>query len=38
MLRLYGSGDLGTGSQDEDQGPILELAPGAVVKNVIIGS
>ncbi|MFJ5304824.1 pectate lyase [Streptomyces sp. NPDC088350] len=38
MLRLYGSGDLGTGSQDENQGPILELAPGAVVKNVIIGS
>lgn len=38
MKRLYGSGDLGTGSQDEDQGPILELAPGAVVKNVIIGS
>ncbi|MFF8475767.1 pectate lyase [Streptomyces sp. NPDC015414] len=38
MKRLYGSGDLGTGSQDEDQGPLLELAPGAVVKNVIIGS
>jgi hypothetical protein len=38
MLRLYGSGDLGTGGQDEDQGPILELAAGAVVKNVIIGS
>ncbi|MEU5255968.1 pectate lyase [Streptomyces longwoodensis] len=38
MKRLYGSGDLGSGSQDEDQGPILELAPGSVVKNVIIGS
>ncbi|MEV7437799.1 pectate lyase [Streptomyces griseoviridis] len=38
MLRLYGSGDLGTGGQDEDQGPILELAAGATLKNVIIGS
>ena len=38
MKRLYGTGDLGSGSQDEDQGPILELAPGAVLKNVIIGS
>jgi len=38
MKRLYGSGDLGTGGQNEDQDPILELAPGAVLKNVIIGS
>ncbi|WP_369029917.1 MULTISPECIES: pectate lyase [Streptomyces] len=38
MLRLYGTGDLGSGSQDEDQGPILELAAGAVLKNVIIGA
>ncbi len=38
MKRLYGSGDLGTGSQDEDQGPLLELADGAVLKNVVIGS
>ncbi|MFI6654617.1 pectate lyase [Streptomyces sp. NPDC050523] len=38
MKRLYGSGDLGTGGQSEDQDPILELAPGAVVKNVIIGA
>jgi hypothetical protein len=38
MKRLYGSGDLGSGGQDEGQDPILELAPGAVVKNVIIGS
>ncbi|MDO0928957.1 pectate lyase [Streptomyces sp. TG1A-8] len=38
MKRLYGTGDLGSDSQDEDQGPVLELAPGAVVKNVIIGS
>ncbi|MFJ8942498.1 pectate lyase [Streptomyces sp. NPDC102395] len=38
MKRLYGTGDLGSGSQDEDQGPILELAPGAVLKNVIIGA
>ncbi|MEU5677634.1 pectate lyase [Streptomyces rochei] len=38
MKRLYGTGDLGSGSQDEDQGPILELAPGAVLKNVILGA
>ncbi|MFE7173737.1 pectate lyase [Streptomyces sp. NPDC057616] len=38
MKRLYGSGDLGTGGQSEDQDPLLELAPGAVVKNVIIGA
>ncbi|WP_367324981.1 pectate lyase [Streptomyces sp. HUAS ZL42] len=38
MKRLYGTGDLGSGSQDEDQGPILELANGAVLKNVIIGA
>jgi hypothetical protein len=38
MVRLYGSGDLGTGGQDEDQDPLLELADGAVLKNVIIGA
>ncbi|MGW4825640.1 pectate lyase [Streptomyces sp. NPDC004227] len=38
MTRLYGSGALGTGGQEENQKPILELAAGAVVKNVIIGS
>ncbi|MFI5795775.1 pectate lyase [Streptomyces sp. NPDC051677] len=38
MQRLYGSGDLGSGGQNEDQDPILELAPGAVLKNVIIGA
>jgi hypothetical protein len=38
MKRLYGSGDLGTGGQSENQDPILDLAPGAVLKNVIIGA
>lgn len=38
MKRLYGTGDLGSGSQDEDQGPILELADGAVLKNVVLGA
>lgn len=38
MKRLYGTGDLGSGSQDEDQGPILELADGAILKNVILGA
>ena len=36
--RYYGTGDLGTDGQDEDQGPIFELADGATLKNVIIGS
>ncbi|WP_046729339.1 pectate lyase [Streptomyces humi] len=38
MLRLYGSGDLGTGGQSEDQDPLLDLAAGTVLKNVIIGA
>ncbi|MFF9215076.1 pectate lyase [Streptomyces viridosporus] len=38
MKRLYGTGDLGSGNQDEDQGPILELADGAVLKNVVLGA
>ncbi|MEV0688962.1 pectate lyase [Streptomyces sp. NPDC050388] len=38
MKRLYGTGALGSGSQDEDQGPILELADGAVLKNVVLGA
>jgi hypothetical protein len=37
LVRYYGSGDLGTDSQDEDQGPIFELADGATLKNVILG-
>ncbi|CAG6395957.1 pectate lyase [Streptomyces cocklensis] len=36
--RYYGTGDLGTDGQSEDQGPIFDLAPGATLKNVIIGS
>ncbi|WP_425583515.1 pectate lyase [Streptomyces macrosporus] len=38
MVRYYGSGDLGSGGQDEDQGPLFELADGAVLKNVILGA
>ncbi|MFF0200279.1 pectate lyase [Streptomyces sp. NPDC005017] len=38
MLRLYGSGALGTGDQAEDQKPILTLADGVTLKNVIIGA
>ena len=29
LKRFYGTGDLGTGGQDEDQGPIFELANGS---------
>lgn len=38
MAKFYGSGDLGGGGQEEGQDPIFELADGAVLKNVIIGS
>jgi hypothetical protein len=37
LKRFYGSGDLGSDSQSEDQGPIFELADGATLKNVILG-
>lgn len=36
--RFSGAGALGTGSQDEDQPPLFELAEGATLKNVIVGS
>ncbi|MFE2427539.1 pectate lyase [Streptomyces sp. NPDC059373] len=38
LKRFYGSGDLGTAGQSEDQGPIFELADGATLKNVILGA
>ncbi|MER6114304.1 pectate lyase [Streptomyces sp. A0642] len=38
LKRFYGSGDLGDGGQDEGQDPIFELADGAVLKNVVVGS
>lgn len=38
MIRYIGSGDLGTGGQSEDQGPLFELADGATLKNVILGT
>jgi Pectate lyase len=38
LKRFYGSGDLGSDSQAEDQGPLFELADGATLKNVILGS
>jgi hypothetical protein len=38
MKRYYGSGDLGSDGQDEDQGPLFELADGATLKNVVIGA
>jgi pectate lyase len=36
--RYYGSGDLAGDGQEEGQDPIFELADGATLKNVIIGS
>ncbi|MDR7273519.1 pectate lyase [Catenuloplanes atrovinosus] len=38
MARYYGTGDLGGSGQDEGQDPIFDLADGATLKNVIIGS
>ncbi|MEV0181525.1 pectate lyase [Streptomyces sp. NPDC050625] len=38
LTEFFGSGALGTDSQDENQGPIFELADGATLKNVIIGT
>lgn len=38
LKQFYGSGGLGGDSQDEDQGPLFELADGATLKNVILGS
>lgn len=38
LVRYYGAGDLGTGGQEEDQGPLFELADGATLENVILGT
>jgi hypothetical protein len=38
LKKFYGSGELGGSGQDEGQDPIFELADGAVLKNVVIGS
>ncbi|KAB8139631.1 pectate lyase [Chloroflexia bacterium SDU3-3] len=38
MKRFYGTGALGSGGQNEGQDPIFDLAAGATLKNVIIGS
>jgi hypothetical protein len=38
LKKFYGSGDLGGSGQEEGQDPVFELADGAVLKNVIIGS
>ena len=38
LAKFYGTGDLGGGGQEEGQDPIFELADGAVLKNVIIGT
>ncbi|MET9764001.1 pectate lyase [Streptomyces sp. NPDC006372] len=38
MKMFYGTGALGKDNQDEGQDPLFELADGATLKNVIIGS
>ncbi|MFH8533941.1 pectate lyase [Streptomyces tendae] len=38
MKKFYGTGALGGSGQDEGQDPVFELADGATLKNVIIGT
>ncbi|GHJ39300.1 pectate lyase [Streptomyces sp. TS71-3] len=38
LVRYVGSGDLGDGGQDEGQDPLFDLANGATLQNVVIGS
>lgn len=38
LKRYAGAGPLGSGSQDEGQDPIFELADGATLENVIVGA
>ena len=38
LQRFIGSGPLGTGGQEEDQLPLFDLADGATLRNVILGS
>ncbi|MET9775784.1 pectate lyase [Streptomyces sp. NPDC006367] len=38
MKKFYGTGELGGDGQEEGQDPVFELADGAVLKNVVIGT
>lgn len=38
LTRYVGSGDLGGDGQEEDQGPLFNLANGATLSNVVIGA
>jgi len=38
MRRFVGTGPLGTSGQNEDQGPLFNLANGATLKNAILGN
>lgn len=38
LTKFYGSGELGGSGQEEGQDPVFQLADGAVLKNVIIGT
>ena len=38
MKRYYGTGDLGSGGQDEGQDPLFDMPNGGTLKNVILGS
>ncbi|MFD5827197.1 pectate lyase [Lentzea sp. NPDC060358] len=38
MQRFYGTGNLGSGGQNEGQDPIFQLADGATLRNVVLGA
>jgi hypothetical protein len=38
MKRYYGTGNLGSGGQDEGQDPLFDLPSGGTLRNVILGS
>jgi hypothetical protein len=38
MKRFYGTGNLGSGGQNENQDPIFQLPDGATLKNVVLGA
>jgi hypothetical protein len=38
MKRYYGTGDLGSGGQDEGQDPLFDLPSGGTLRNVILGA
>jgi hypothetical protein len=38
LQRFYGTGNLGSGGQNENQDPVFQLADGVTLKNVVLGA